>query len=87
MKLEVIQVDAWREPEGSWIYNDCIPITTIEVKEPTPRRLLKALRNENLLGQKSNFTIDDYLDYDGIWTVLYRGTAEPLYDLKEIKDE
>ena len=88
MKLEVYQIDAWREPDGSWTYNNWISIDFVEIDGyPTTRRILKTMRNKGYLRDESIYTVDSYLDFDGIWTILHVGTNEPLFDLKEVEDE
>lgn len=89
MKFEVYQIDAWREPEGGWTYNDSFYICDIEIKgEPTAKKLTKALRNKELLPDplKLRLHVDDYYSYEGVWCVQKESNGMPLYDLKEIKD-
>lgn len=83
MKLQVFQIDAWRDPDGGWIYNNSIPLRKIEINgEVTKRKILKALREVNLLGPESIYKIDDYFVYEGMWNVQLRN-GMPLYDVLE----
>lgn len=83
MKLQVFQIDAWRDPDGSWTYNNSIPLRKIEINgEVTKRKIFKALRNVNLLGPESIYQIDDYFVYEGMWNVQLRN-GMPLYDVSE----
>ena len=87
MKLQVYQIDAWRE-DYSWTYNNSIPICKIEIKgQPTTRKILKSMREKELISNNSIYLVDNYFDYQGIWTVQRKGTLEPLFDLQEIKNE
>lgn len=82
-KLKVYQIDAWRDIEGGWTYNNSIPIFKIEIDgEPTSRKILKALRDKEVISPKSLYRVDNYLDYEGIWTVQSKNTYEPLFDVK-----
>lgn len=83
-KLEVFQIDAWAEPDGSWRYNNSISICEVEVNgQPTKRKILKALRNKGLLSPESIYQVDDYLTFEGTWVVQLRN-GKPLFDLLEL---
>jgi len=82
MKLQVWQIDAWKDPDG-WRYNNSIPIGDIEVNgEPTKRKILKALRDKEWLDHK-RYIVDDYFTFEGTWMVKMPNDM-PLYDLLEI---
>ena len=88
MKLEVFQIDAWRNPDLTWYYNNRISIGYIEVNGmPTTRKILKALRNKEWLSGSNSYTIDEFLAYDGIYVVMQKNTLEPLFDVVEVEDE
>ena len=83
MELKVYQVDAWREPDGGWTYNEMFPLCCVSIKgEPTTRKILKALREKELISNKSIYQVDDYFDYEGSWEVQLIRNLEPLYNLK-----
>lgn len=85
MWLEIFQIDAWREPDNSWRYNNSFPIGWLEVNgEPTKRKILKALREKELLSPKSIYQVDDYFTFEGTWIVQLRN-GMPLYNLIEFK--
>ena len=78
-KLKVSQIDAWWYFDG-WTYNDSIPICSVEINgEPTTRKILRALRDKNLLRPESIYVVDDYFVNE--WTVQLRDTLKPLFGL------
>lgn len=86
MKFEIRQIDAWREPDGSWTYNDSIPVGYLEIEgEPTTRRILKAMYDKEILLAKRTFKVDDYFSYDGVWSIQRRDNDMPVFDLHLIK--
>lgn len=91
MTLQVYQIDAWREPDGLWCYNECIPICTVKVKGiPSTRKILNSLYNKELLIKPNaigKFMVDDYFDYEGTWVVLRRSNQCPVFELKELKED
>lgn len=85
-KLKVSQIDAWWYFDN-WTYNDSIPICSVEINgEPTIRKILRALRDKNLLRQESIYVVDDYLSYENIWTVQRKNDLKPLFDMVIIND-
>ena len=84
MILRVYQIDAWADPASGWTYNDSIHIFDISMNgQPTVRKILKALRNKEVLCPESIYKIDDYFSYEGIWSVQLRSNDMPLFDLIE----
>lgn len=78
-RLKVSQIDAWWYFD-SWIYNNSIPICSVEINgEPTTRKILRALRDKNLLRPESIYVVDDYFVNE--WTVQLRDTLKPLFGL------
>lgn len=78
-KLKVSQIDAWWYFDN-WTYNDSIPICSVEINgEPTIRKILRALRDKNLLRPESIYVVDDYFVNE--WTVQLRDTLKPLFGL------
>lgn len=85
-RLKVSQIDAWWYFD-SWIYNNSIPICSVEINgEPTTRKILRALRDKNLLRPESIYVVDDYLSYENIWTVQRKNDLKPLFDMVIIND-
>lgn len=88
MNLKVYQVDAWREPDGGWTYNETFPLCYVSVKgEPTTRKILKALREKGLISNKSIYQVDNYFNYEGSWEVQLIRNWQPLFNLKEKKEK
>ena len=85
MKFKVFQIDAWRNPDKTWQYNNWFEIDEVEIKgEPTHRKLLKALRQKSLLYPQRPYLVDDYFSYEGTWSIQLRN-GMPIYDLVEVK--
>lgn len=83
-KLKVSQIDAWWYFDN-WTFNDSIPICSVEINgEPTTRKILRALRDKNLLRPESIYVVDDYFVNE--WTVQLRDTLKPLFGLVIIND-
>lgn len=83
MKLHVFQIDAWIEPDGTWTYNNSMEICCFKMDNPTPRRILKALRGRNLLSPDSIYKVDDTFLDEGWWSVKLKSNEMPLFDLLE----
>ena len=85
MELKVFQIDAWREPDNTWTYNNSIPVGKVEINgEPTTRKLLKALYDKEYLYKPlavGKFTVDHYFDYEGLWTIKQKSDDCPVFDL------
>jgi len=87
-KLWVYQIDAWKEPDNTWRYNNSIEIATIAVNgEPTSRKLLRALREKGITTRESigKIEIDDLFIDSGTWCVVKKSDGMPLFDLQEFK--
>lgn len=83
-KLKVSQIDAWWYFDN-WTFNDSIPICSVEVNgEPTTRKILRALRDKNLLRSESIYVVDDYFVSE--WTVQLKENLKPLFNLVIIDD-
>ena len=88
MKFRVVRIDAWRNPDGTWWYNDRHTVGYLEINGyPTPRKIFKAARAEGFLSGESIYSVDSYLEFDGIWTIKSKNTDEPLFDLEELDNE
>lgn len=82
MKLTVYEIDAWRNPDGTWQYNNWFKIGKITAPEKmTSRSILKALRESNYLLDKSIYKVDHYFNYNGTWTILLKNNNMPLLEL------
>ena len=84
MKLQVVQIDAWADPDGGWTYNNSIPLTDIEINgELTARKVFRALRGKGFLRKESDYRLDDCFSFEGIWVVKLKEDDMPLFDLIE----
>lgn len=85
MTLQVWQIDAWANPiHKTWTYNNTIPICKVTVNgDPTKRKILKALRDAEILKPESIYRVDD-CSYDGWWSVQLKSNYMPLFDLQEL---
>jgi len=80
--MKILSIDAWREPEGGWTWNNWYHVGDY----PYPlnsgtRQLLKMLRYDGYLSEnsKGRVTVDD----DGYNIVIIdRGTREPLFAIE-----
>lgn len=95
--LQVKSIDAWREPDGGWYYNDLYTIGEIEVEDITDDQpeaklignIWKALRQSEIMNLRSNRHgpgkgvqgVKIRPSYDNAWEILRRRTDEPLYEL------
>jgi len=96
-KCKLLSIDAWRDPEGGWYWND---ISTIEegicIAEDSEllsssRKLLKYFRdNLCVLSDKSTGRV--FVDFghdlmDGVLVVVHhKGSGEPLFALSSVHD-
>lgn len=86
MFLQVFQIDAWAEGDGSWTYNNSFPLEKFEYKgELTKRKLLNLLRKKGYLPPDSQrkYKVDDYFTFEGMWCVQQRNNGMPVYDVQE----
>lgn len=78
MKTQVYSIDAWRDPDGGWTWNQWFAVGKQELPDRvTTRQLLKHARDAGYLTDypKGRVKVDD----DGYnLTICDRGTGEPL---------
>ena len=85
MKLMLHSIDAWRDGEYGWQYNQTFRCEEVYIEEPTTRRILSALRKWGYLTEQSKgrVTVED-MGYDhACWEICARGTGEPLFCLEK----
>ena len=92
IQFKLLQIDAWRDPEGGWYWNNCYTLADdifIDEDALTPRRILRYLRTAGFLSDysKGRIAIDGlpspYIDGYCI-EVLDKSTREPLFALSTI---
>lgn len=83
MKVEyqVVSIEAWREPDGGWFWNAAynLPVKpSFDPDEMTPRKLLRLLREEDVLSNwsKGRVRVVEFGECD--FEVQDKGTREPL---------
>lgn len=85
-KINILSIDAWREPEGGWTWNawhrvGAMPVTEFEAIADSPRKLFRRLRDAGMLseGSKGRVACED----DGYNVVIVnKSTREPLYAIE-----
>lgn len=90
-KIKILSIDAWRDFEGGWTWNDHRLIGTVEKetleKLDSNRKLLKFLRAEGILSEASKGTVTVVKEgtYDGTFIEIQdKGTGEPLIAISSI---
>lgn len=84
--IEIRSVDAWRDPDGGWSYNDSFVICREEVKnvllnpDITNRKLLKFLRDMGVLSAESKGKVRIHESWPYI-EVQNKNTEEPLIQI------
>ena len=83
LKLRLLSIDAWREFEGGWTWNQWYSLEEdiyMEETELTPRKIFKALRKWDYLSNESKGRVS--LDDDGYNIVIQdKNTYEPIFAL------
>ena len=85
-KMKILSIDAWREPEGGWTWNDyfyCqnMPAEVFEKIADHPRKLFRWFRDAGMLadGSKGRVACED----DGYNVIIVnKSTREPLYAIE-----
>jgi hypothetical protein len=86
--LKLLSIDAWRDGEGGWNWNNFFLLEEgIFLPDPTPRKVLRFLRNAGFLTDfsKGLLRVDFYPSYDGtLIEIQHRHTFEPVLALSDI---
>jgi hypothetical protein len=84
--IEIRSVDAWRESEGCWSYNDSFVICREECKklllspDMNNRKLLKFLRDMDILSLESKGRVKVF-EYWPYVEIQLKGTSEPIIQI------
>lgn len=87
-KFNVLSIDAWREPEGGWFWNQWYTLekgVVFSEDALTTRSILTALRKWGYLtpGSKGKLAVED----DGYnLVVLLRNSGQPLLALEPVEE-
>lgn len=82
--LKVLSIEAWRESEGGWTWNQWYNVGTVELDTHdlnNARKVLKALRGEGILSPSTAGKVAIDNDQYNI-VVIAKGTREPLYAIE-----
>ena len=75
--FEIRQIDAWRDVEGGWTYNETWHICNVKSGANDVKRMFSRQLNRRGITFKKNRT---RIEYDGsIYEVIDRKTKEPLF--------
>ena len=91
VKLKLLSIDAWRNPEGDWYWNNsrCLDDAWYwDTEYMTPRRILRELRENGFLSEYSKglmTVVDGTYGGDGYcWEVRNKNTGEPVFVLSSV---
>ena len=85
---DLLSIDAWRDSEGGWSWNDGhYLIRNVEIANPTPRRITKELRKLEILSDwhKGKIRVEQY--GEDSWEIQEKGTFRPIYALQPTTGE
>ena len=84
--IEIRSVEAWREPEGGWTYNNSFVICREECKklllspDMNNRKLLKFLRDMDILSLESKGRVKVF-EYWPYVEIQLKGTSQPIIQI------
>ena len=80
--MDILSIDAWRQPEGGWNWNNWHRVDEITKEDfeklKTNRQILRDARERGLIGKQSAGKVSVEDDQYNI-VICARGTGEPLY--------
>jgi len=94
-KFSILSIDAWRESDGGWTWNDAHIIERgvyFGDEALTPRKILRAFRRWGYLNENSKGKVavrDEYFGTNNlvgsdIIEIVARGTGEPIFALSTV---
>lgn len=88
-KLDLVSIDAWRECEGGWIWNQSYLVESgiyLESSRLTPRKIFAFLRRAGFLTpeSKGRVRLEEIPAFEPIFEIQDRVTGEPLLALQGI---
>ena len=91
IKFKLLSIDAWREPEGGWTWNDAFTLEDgifLDESRLTPRKIAAFLRRSGFLNEHSagRIRVDMHPELcDGyLIEILAKATGEPVFALSTI---
>ena len=90
VKFKLLSIDAWREPEGGWTWNNCFTLEDgiyILESELTPRKIARMLRQWGYLSEysKGRIYVDMGREYmEWFIEIQNKATGEPVFALSTI---
>lgn len=78
INFDVLDVDAWTDPEGGWTYNQAFTIGHFSTRGNEKRAFIRFLNKRGIYFKKGR-TIIDVQDGGCIYEVQDRKTKEPLF--------
>jgi hypothetical protein len=83
--FQVVSVDAWAEPEGGWYWNNQYKIGEGQLERLTPRLILRWLRQEGFLTDRSIGKVQ-VEDCDDVMEIQEHNTGRPILALINFKE-
>ena len=86
-QFNVISVDAWREPEGGWTWNDSTQVeagVVFRLDRLTPRIIARKLRDWGYLNDYSKGRVFVDMSCDECIEIQDKGTGRPIYALSQL---
>jgi hypothetical protein len=86
-KLEILSIDAWREREGGWTWNNAFRLESdiwLEESRLTPRKILSFLRRAGYLSDasKGKVRVEELPTFEPMYEIQLASTGEPLFALQ-----
>ena len=82
MNYKLLSIDAWRDPEGGWFWNQWYSAGEFDLEEnESNRSILRKLRDAGFLNEQSKGKVA--VEDDGYNVVIMtKGTREPLFAIE-----
>lgn len=88
MEARIVSIEAWREPEGGWTWNNQWLVAELSREQAekltTPRKLCRYLREIGRLSEHSRgrVRVEHTAGDPDMYEVCDKGTGEPLFALE-----
>lgn len=86
-KLELVSIDAWREYEGGWTWNNAFRVESdiwLHESRLTSRKILAFLRRAGYLTEysKGRVRVEEIPTFEPFFEIQDKNTGEPLFALQ-----